>query len=91
MHVSGTVNFVCKAHLRCQVKHLEEVVGVVQGDFPRHRDVGQRLLQGEDVAAHPVDDGLVYRVQVLSGAHENLRYQVAYTFKHVLQHITSTV
>lgn len=67
------------------MEHLEEVVGVVQGNFPRHRDVCQRLLQGEDVATHPVDDGLVYRVQVLSGTHENLGYQVAYTFKHILQ------
>lgn len=84
--VSGEVSFFSKTHLRRQVEHLEEVVGMVQGNFPRHRDVGQGLLQGEDVAAHSVDNRLVYSFQILGGTHENLGYQVTQAFKHVLQH-----
>lgn len=46
---------------------------MVQCNLPSHCDVGQRLLQGEDVTAHFLDASLINMVNVLGRADQDLR------------------
>ena len=71
-------------YLRSQANEFEILSSVIERRFSRQSDIGQGLLQREDVAAHFLHSVLVHAADVLDAADHDGSHQMTHSFEDVL-------